>query len=642
MKKDLDVLYLAVLAVLFCFGSVSAEDRVKTDPLSPYGVCSHLGGGEEHDLMPKNLQIMYQGGMRWVRSDYTWSGVERPQGQWDFKRFDRLLAEAEKNGMTILPILDYGTAWATPAYKHLDHWTEYVRRIVTRYKDKIRYWEVWNEENLRGFWADDPDPVNYALLLKETYKTIKAIDPDLKVVYGGLAGVPADFFEGSLKADAGKYFDVMNIHPYRGGLLSMPLNQRFIDDIDKFNLLMDKYGIARKPIWITEMGWATPPNFEMPERMLINGAIKKIFPNGVPGKAAVLFDKTYEPSLSINDASIEGMFPAGLEYEYIQIKQIKDLDIKRFPILYLPPTEAAPSPFFDDLVKYVKRGGTLIVFGGVPFYYESEMINGVISKTEKTIGEKYRSALRIGWRAWWTVKDTPKEAPVQIAKESIEVFKGYYPVFKGTRFFTDKLLKPGDRMIPLFNGKLGNFEEPVAAIYQFNSDFKGNVVASMLMESGNGTNISTVENQGVFLPQALLLAFSAGIERYFWYEFQAPEQDDSDKEHHFGIVHRDLTPKPGYVAYQALVKARPSGSVQKKNWRSGDCCLVEWKRPDGKNGFAIWSPDMPKTKSIKITGSVVDAFDYLGKPISFDSESKTIELNNKIIYLIGPGTIELQ
>lgn len=640
MKK----LFLASAIIPILFFGLSALNgaEIKSDPASPYGVCSHLGGGEEHQLMPKNLQIMYKGGIRWARADYSWSGIERPQGKWNFKNFDHLIDEAEKNGLTILPILDYSVPWATPSWKHPEAWLEYVKKTVTRYKDRIRYWEVWNEENLRGFWADDPNPANYALLLKRTYKAIKEIDPDLKVVYGGLAGVPVDFFEESVKAGAGNAFDVMNIHPYRGGLISIPLVKKFRSDIDAFNKVMDKYNIPRKPIWITEMGWATPPSFGFPERRILDGAVKKIFPDGVQGKVAVLFDKTYEPSLNMSDTLIRDTLPAGVDYEYVSIAQIKKLDIKRFPILYLPPSEAAPLPFFNEIVDYVKQGGTLVLMGGVPLYYETKMINGIITITKKTLDEKYRSALRIGWRAWWTVKDTPEEAPVQVAKESMDVFKGYYPVSKGSRFLTDKLLKPGDEMIPLLNGKLGKFEEPVAVIYRFNSDFKGNIIVSTLMNYVVGSNISNVENQGVFLPQALLIAFSAGIERYFWYEFQAPEQDDTDKEHHFGMVHRDLSPKPGYIAYQALVKARPSGSVQNENWQVDDSCLIEWKRPDGQKGFALWTPGISVKKSITITGKITEAFDYLGNPVTIDANAKTIELNNKIIYLIGPEKIVLK
>ena len=108
------------------------------------------------------------------------------------------------------------------------------------------------------------------------------------------------------------------------------------------------------------------------------------------------------------------------------------------------------------------------------------------------------------------------------------------------------------------------------------------------------------------------------------------------------MVHRDLSPKPGYTAYKALVKARPSGSVQNESWQADDSCLIEWKRPDGQKGFALWTPGISVKRSITVTGKVTEAFDYLGNPITFDAQAKTVELNNKIIYLIGPEKIVLK
>ena len=52
------------------------------------------------------------------------------------------------------------------------------------------------------------------------------------------------------------------------------------------------------------------------------------------------------------------------------------------------------------------------------------------------------------------------------------------------------------------------------------------------------------------------IAFAQGVERYFIYEFQAPEGNPYYSEHHFGIVHRDCTPKPAYEACRRYLKNR--------------------------------------------------------------------------------------
>ena len=338
--------------VLFCISLLTICAVASGQPAvdSPYGVCGHLGGGMEFDAMPENLSAMRAAGIRWVRADFSWSGVEWEKGNWRFEHLDRVLDETQKAGLTVLPILDYDVSWAYPAYQHLDEWSEYVRKLVTRYKDRIRYWEVWNEENIVNFWKN-PDPKAYTALLKRTYEVIKEIDPDLKVVFGGLAGVPHDFYENVLKEDGGKYFDVVNIHPYRGGIVTTRLCELFLNDIKKFQDLTIKYTGDDKPIWITEMGWATPPAFGTTNRLVIEAGLKQLYPNGLPGKFAALYDPKYDVSSQQPPIVMESTIPNGADIDFVMLGQIKTLSPKTHPCLLLPPGEHCPTPIFDDLVE---------------------------------------------------------------------------------------------------------------------------------------------------------------------------------------------------------------------------------------------------------------------------------------------------
>ena len=129
---------LVVGAVGLAFGASSRG----AEPISPYGVCAHLPRGDEFGTAREELRLMHEAGIGWARPDFSWSSVERRPGQWTFDRLDRTVEWAEEAGVNLLPILDYDVDWARPAHKHLDKWTEYVRRVVIRYKDRIRYWEV--------------------------------------------------------------------------------------------------------------------------------------------------------------------------------------------------------------------------------------------------------------------------------------------------------------------------------------------------------------------------------------------------------------------------------------------------------------------------------------------------------------------
>ncbi len=646
------------------FGAEPASSRPGVAD-SPYGVCSHLGGGEEHDQMPKNLELMKAAGIAWARADFSWSGVERKQGEWTFDRLDRVVDETNRVGLQVLPILNYDVAWAPPAFQHLDAWLEYVRRVVERYRDRIRYWEVWNEPNLEGFWKATPSGADYATLLRETYKTIKAIDPELVVLYGGLAGVPIDYFEASLDAGAGEFFDVVNIHPYRGGLTTEQAIRRFEKDIAQFTEALAKRNVAPKPVWITEMGWATPPVFGETNNRVVSAGLQLLFPESTTGdeplpKVAIFYDSRYEPSANAAPQEFYRLLPAGYFargrggrgrrggveslVSFVDADGLEKLSPKDVPALVMPPSETFPADRFDALAKYVADGGALFLLGGVPLYYRSVIDETGFYKQENhnPTHDADMRALRLSWYAWWTRENVPETAPLFVASESAKALEGYQPVVKGSRFFDDSRLKEGDRFIPILEARDGDFSGVAACVYDFNSDYRGAVVVSSILGDGAvGDNVSTVENQAVYLPQALLASFAFGVERYFWYEFHAPQRDDVDKEHHFGIVGQQLDPKPGYFAYQALTKARPAGSTGDKLATTAETRIASWTRPDGKRGWALWTSKAERPTTVKFDGTVDAAFDYLGNEVDKPRSGSEIRLASGILYLVGPKNVEL-
>ena len=210
-----------------------------------------------------------------------------------------------------------------------------------------------------------------------------------------------------------------------------------------------------------------------------------------------------------------------------------------------------------------------------------------------------------------------------------------------TRFLTDKALKAGDRMIPLIKASHNNYTGVPAAAYALNSDLKGGVIVMTNQQIGNNV---TPDRQGVILARAYLAAFQAGIQRIFWYEFQAGEHDLFYNEDHFGIVHNDLSPKPAYMAMKAMTRARPAGSMMAAgSWRTGAICHSIWKRPDGRNAWALWMPEGETNCSLTVRGRIEEAFDHLGNKVDLAvaGESVTATLGESILYIIGPADIKL-
>ena len=616
-----------------------AQERSSAEK-SPYGVYADILRGQEHEFLPKNLERMREAGIDWVRWDFYWDTVESPQGTLNLERISKVLDQLEANGLESLVILGYTVPWARPACDHQDVWLQYVRKVVTAFKDRVHYWEIWNETNLKSFWVADPSPEGYAAFLKATYEMIKSIDPNACVLYGGLAGVPFDYYEKSLQAGAGPYFDAANVHPYRGGLTSPALIRNFIADLKHVQDLTVRYCGKPKPIWITEMGWSTPPALGRSTALLIDASLNRLYPNGVPGKIAVLFDPLYPPSSETSLEMWRKLLKNPAELEAVRIADLKTLDPTRFPALILPPSEAFPTAAQDEIRAYVWEGGTLMALGGIPFYYRMMPdANGNWSHSESgpATGLPLAHSFRVHWGAWWTEDGLPRQPKGVPAPGMEEALKDYpAETLTGQAFFSEQCLKEGDSLDPLLV-YAEDASKVVAGIYRFRSDWKGNLILNSTNDPAIGGSNRTLElNQGIYLSQAMLLALTFGVERFFPYEFQAVERDEQDAEHHFGITHADLTPKPGYLAYRALTKARPAGSVpipgELFRWND-QLCVLSWDRPDGQTGYAVWTPTpSPQAWKVQVKGQVTDVFDCHGEPVALLPK---MIFGQKITYVIG-------
>ncbi len=143
-------------------------------------------------------------------------------------------------------------------------WAEFVFTTVDRYRPQgqlarqqgwprqvgIRYWEVWNEPDYHLFWKGTV--AEYYRLLEVAYKSIKAADPEATVLLGGLAFYDQRaWFPELLRQTGGQperaYFDVFSFHHYVNIYQSEWL-------IQQARASLEAYGLADRPIWITESG----------------------------------------------------------------------------------------------------------------------------------------------------------------------------------------------------------------------------------------------------------------------------------------------------------------------------------------------------------------------------------------------------
>lgn len=143
-------------------------------------------------------------------------------------------------------------------------WANFVFTTVERYRPRgllarqqgwprqvgVRYWEVWNEPDYYLFWTGTVE--EYYRLLEVAYKSIKSADPQATVMLGGLAFYEQRVWFPSLLRQAGgdparAYFDVFSFHHYQNIYRSEQL-------IQQARATLDRFGLAKTPIWITESG----------------------------------------------------------------------------------------------------------------------------------------------------------------------------------------------------------------------------------------------------------------------------------------------------------------------------------------------------------------------------------------------------
>jgi len=168
-------------------------------------------------------------------------------------------------------------AYAPP--DDLSDWGDYVYAVVSRYRGRVRYYQLWNEPNIYPEWGERPvDAVGYTRLLCEGYRRAKEADPDAVIVSGALAPTVSFhpgpgaalgmsdfvFLQRMYDAGAADCFDIMAVNDYMlwSGPTDhrmRPLNINFARPIYIRDIMVAN-GDAHKPVWISEMNSNALPN----------------------------------------------------------------------------------------------------------------------------------------------------------------------------------------------------------------------------------------------------------------------------------------------------------------------------------------------------------------------------------------------
>ncbi len=242
---------------------------VTTTPSTAITVSSQPYGINVHLVQNATLAKVRDAGIAWIRIDVDWSVIEASKGEFHFAEVDRVVDFAAGNGLSVYASIGNTPGWANgrkgknyPA-THVADWKNFVARSVYRYRDRVKYWGIWNEPNVNTFFALGKDKFVQQVLLPAV-SSIRAADPAAFIVGPELAHLTSPgsewyFWLKYILEKAGDDLDIISHHIYEdhGVYYMFELLEEGDTFIPAVRTIIEESGQGNKPFWITETGWNT-------------------------------------------------------------------------------------------------------------------------------------------------------------------------------------------------------------------------------------------------------------------------------------------------------------------------------------------------------------------------------------------------
>lgn len=245
--------------------------------LSPADVYEDTAFGINHAFRwDEWLKLCKRMGIMWVR-DWTlkWQYVEPEKGRFELEKADYYIDRPLRLGMKELCMFPFPSAvWAAEeppqrprkerklyrpiqtAFrpKDISLFKNYISRCVSRYRDRIKHWEIFNESIFTsyslprsyGYVADD-----YVPLLRAAWEGIKRVDSRAKVIggYSAPPGAHLQLYSRMIELGGLQWCDAVSIHEY-------PRGEPEGSDAAARRLVEAMRGAGQvKPMWLTEFAY---------------------------------------------------------------------------------------------------------------------------------------------------------------------------------------------------------------------------------------------------------------------------------------------------------------------------------------------------------------------------------------------------
>ncbi len=225
----------------------------------PAGIATIEGARRDFALLQTNH-------IRVLRIAFAWDSIETQPGQCNWTFWDSFVRIAtDEFGIRLIPYVCYTPRWNSQGNdtnywrqppRDLARFSDFMKQIVLRYKDRIHSWEIWNEPDNPEYW--EGSVAQYADLLRAGSQAVRESDPTAKVVAGGLAW-NLEFLHQLLAVEhAGPAIDIVNLHSYYETWSSDPV-EAIATHVRRAAALIRESG-NHQPIWLAEIGYSNYRN----------------------------------------------------------------------------------------------------------------------------------------------------------------------------------------------------------------------------------------------------------------------------------------------------------------------------------------------------------------------------------------------
>lgn len=276
--------YGAAPLVMPASASASASTTsVATSPGLAAGITQDFDSLSDSQLT-STMNAIAAAGTTWVRIGVAWPVAEWNEGSFNWGPSDRVAQAALGAGLKIDFVVNGSGQDVPGGASNVPPWAQtcsggcpsasafgsFASAVAGHYSPMgIHTYEIWNEPNLASNWGPQASGTQYAALLIQAYKAVKAVDPQSFIVSGGLSPAgndgtdvsPQTFLTEMYAAGAAGHMDAVGTHPYcfpADPTDSSSASWNFFYNLPTWiHQVMVDNGDGSKSVWMTEFGAPT-------------------------------------------------------------------------------------------------------------------------------------------------------------------------------------------------------------------------------------------------------------------------------------------------------------------------------------------------------------------------------------------------